>query len=187
MKYFYYICYIPLAILSLLLTYVIAYPLAPLLPLFATEQMGPLDNGGSQGLGPRLPKWLNWFMTPDNSLYGDSTFISINDKSYWSQVKWLWRNPAYSFALQTITSPYKTSVIGDPAIGDNATARAGWCIAQVNDLFLFRLVVPIGFSRCIYCNFGWNIMAIVDPNVTVKPTAWQATFVFSPRISGFNK
>jgi len=185
MKYLYYVFYLPMALVDILLSYVISYPLAPLLPLFATEQDGPLDNGGHTGLGPRLPKWLNWFQTPDNSLYGDAGFIAINGQSYLSQVKWLWRNPAYSFAMSTVTSPYTTSFSGDPTIKDNDNARAGWCVAHVNDLFLLRLVLPIGFSRCIYCNFGWNIMAIVDPNVQPKPTTWQATFVFSPRLSGF--
>jgi len=28
-------------------------------------------------------------------------------------------------------------------------------------------------------------MGLVDVNVNPKPIAWQATFVFSPRISGF--
>jgi len=37
----------------------------------------------------------------------------------------------------------------------------------------------------LYFNFGWNVIGLVDPNVNPKPDTWQATFVFSPRISGF--
>jgi hypothetical protein len=185
MRYLYYVAYLPIAFLSVLLTFVIAYPIAPLLPLFATMQEGPCDNGGHICVGPRLPKWLSWFQTPDNSLYGDAGAIARNGKSYWAQVLWLWRNPAYSFAMATVASPYTTSFSGDPTIKDNDNARGGWCVAHVNNLFLLRLVLPIGFKRCIYCNFGWNIMAIIDPNVQPKPESWQATFVISPRLSGF--
>ena len=170
---------------NLLITFLIAYPLAPLLPLLATDQEGPLDNNGSRGIGPRLPSWLSWFQTPDNSLYGDATFVAINGQSYWSMVKWLRRNIAYSVFLRYLTAPYNTQVSGDPTIKDNDNAKAGWCLVHANGLFQYRLVLPIGFGRCIYCNFGWNIMALVDPGVKIKPNPYQATFVFSPRLSGF--
>ena len=155
------------------------------MPIFANDALGWLDNGSRFGVGPRLPKWLNWFMTPDNSLDGDGTFERLNPPSYWSKVKWLWRNPAYSFALRYIYTPYTTTVIGDPTIKDNDNAKAGWCYVTANGLFQLRIVFPIGFSRCLYCNFGWNIMGVVDPNVQPKPNEWEATYVFSPRISGF--
>ena len=124
-------------------------------------------------------------MTPDNSLDGDATFKRLNPPSYWSQVKWLWRNPAYSFALRYVQVPYDTVVKGDPTIKDNDNAKAGWCLVKSNGLFQFRWVRPIGFSRCLYCNFGWNIMGLADPQVMPKPITWQSTFVFSPRLSGF--
>lgn len=179
-----YLYYAILAPISLILT-LVGLVIAPVLPLFATEQEGWLDNGSTWGVGPRLPGWLSWFMTPDNDLYGDATFVRINGCSYWSQVKWLWRNPAYSFALRYLTAPYNTTVSGDPTIRDNDNARAGWCSVTSNGLFQFRWIQPIGFSRCILVNLGWNIMALADPNVKTKPNPYQATFVFSPRISGF--
>lgn len=181
MIYLYYAILVPI---SLILT-LVGLVIAPVLPLFATEREGWLDNGSTWGVGPRLPTWLNWFMTPDNDLYGDATFVRINGKSYWSQVKWLWRNPAYSFGLRYLTAPFTTSVSGDPTIRDNDNARAGHCTVHANGLFLYRLVLPIGFSRCIYINIGWNIMALVDPNARPKTDPYEATFVFSPRISGF--
>jgi len=64
-------------------------------------------------------------------------------------------------------------------------AKAGWCFVKANGLFQFVLVAPIGFSRCIYINFGWNIRALVADNVTNRAELYQATFVFSPRLSGF--
>ena len=159
--------------------------LAPVLPIFAVQKDGWLDNHSIWGIGPRLPTWLNWFMTPDNSLDGDATFEKINGRSYWAKVKWLWRNPAYSFAIRYIASPYTTSVAGDKTIKDNDNAKAGWCLVHANGLFQFTSVTPIGFNRCIYVNLGWNIRGLVDDNVQPKPQNWQSTFVFSPRISGF--
>lgn len=179
-----YILYILLVPISLLIT-LIAVILAPVMPVFTQQKLWWCDNHSYQAVGPVLPNWLNWFNTPDNTLNGDATFQNINGISYWSKVKWLWRNPAYSFALRYITSPYTTSVNGDPTIKDNDNAKAGWCLVHANGLFQFTLVAPIGFSRCVYVNLGWNVRGLVDVNVQPKPQEWQATFVFSPRISGF--
>jgi len=179
-----YIIYLILAHISLLLT-LLAVILAPVMPLFAVQKLWWCDNHSYQAVGPVLPSWLNWFMTPDNTLNGDATFQTNNGISYWSKVKWLWRNPAYSFALRYLSAPYTTSVSGDPTIKDNDNAKKGWCLVHANGLFQFTLVAPIGFSRCIYVNLGWNIRGLVDVNVQPKPQEWQATFVFSPRISGF--
>lgn len=179
-----YLIYLILVPISLLLT-LIAVILAPILPIFTVQKLWWCDNHSYQAVGPVLPTWFNWFMTPDNTLNGDSTFQSINGISYVSKIKWLWRNPAYSFALKYIQAPYTTFVTGDPTIKDNDNAKAGWCLVHANGLFQFTLVAPIGFSRCIYVNLGWNVRGLVDVNVNPKPQEWQATFVFSPRISGF--
>jgi hypothetical protein len=181
MVYFLYLILVPI---SLVIT-LVAVILAPIMPIFATQQEGWNDNHSYWGVGPRLQKWLTWFMTPDNSLDGDAAFEKLNSPSYWSKVKWLWRNPAYSFALKYLHAPYSVSTKGDTSIKDNDNAKAGWCFVTANGLFQFRLVLPIGFKRCIYCNFGWNVIGLADPNINPKPDPWQATFVFSPRISGF--
>ena len=180
-----YLIYALLVPISLILT-VISIPLAPILVLFARPILGWCDNHSYEAVEPRLPSWLDWFMTPDNSLNGDATFQTMFPPGqWWSQVHWLWRNPAYSFALRYLGTPYTTSVQGDKTIKDNDNAKAGWCKVSVNGLFQFTLVTPIGFSRCIYVNLGWNIRGLVDDNVQPKPDIWQATYVFSPRISGF--
>ena len=175
-----YILYLALVPISLVIT-LLSLVIAPVLPLFATQQIGWLDNGSGWGVGPRLPKWLSWFQTPDNSLDGDATFERINGISYWSKVKWLWRNPAYAFALEYIHSPYKVTIKGDNSIKDNDNAKAGWCLVHANGLFQFTFVTPIGFSRCIYVVLGWNIRGVV----TTEKDIYEATFAFSPRISGF--
>lgn len=179
-----YAIYILLVPISLIIT-LIAVVLAPVMPIFTKQIDGWLDNHSMWGIGPRLPSWLNVFMTPDNSLNGDATFEKINGRSYWSKVKWLWRNPAYSFGLRYLNNPYLTRVWGDKTIKDNNNAKAGWCFVNANGLFQFTSVTPIGYSRCIYVNLGWNIRALVDDGVPIKPDPYQATFVFSPRISGF--
>jgi len=179
-----YVIYPFLVVYNLLMT-LIAVILAPVLPVFATQQDGWLDNHSMWGRGPRLPTWLNLFMTPDNSLDGDATFDRINGRSYWSKVKWLWRNPAYSVCLRYLINPYYTRVWGDKTIKDNDNAKAGWCLVHANGLFQFTSVTPIGYNRCVYVNLGWNIRALMDDGVPVKPDPYQATFVFSPRISGY--
>lgn len=187
-----YFIYALLAPISLILT-LVALILSPILPLFATQQDGWLDNHSIWGIGPRLPNWLSWFQTPDNSLDGDSTFQQINGRSYLAKVKWLIRNPAYAFALRYVTPAvkepfpiYDTSVSGDKTIRDNDNAKEGWCLVHAEGLFQFTLVKRIfSTNRCIYVNLGWNIRGLVDDNVSPKPASWQATFVFSPRISGF--
>jgi hypothetical protein len=179
-----YILYPFLVIYNLLMT-LIAVILAPVLPAFATEQEGWLDNHSIWDIGPRLPRWLNLFMTPDNSLDGDATFQKLNGISYWAKVKWLWRNPAYSVCLRYLHNPYYTIVKGDKTIKDNDNAKAGWCFVRANGLFQFTVIAPIGFARCFRFTGGWNIMALVDDNVPIKPDPYQATFAFSPRLSGF--
>jgi hypothetical protein len=181
-----YLIYLLLVPVSLLIT-LVAVIFAPIMPWFATPQMGWCDNHSYQAIDPRLPKWLNWFMTPDNSLWGDFTFQKLHKGTnpYWSQVLWLWRNPAYSFAIRYLEGPFWAQVKGDNTIKDNDNAKAGWCFIKINGLFQFVLVAPIGFSRCIYVNLGWNIRALVDPNAKPDIHPYEATFVFSPRISGF--
>jgi len=180
-----YLVYLVLVPISLLIT-LVAVIFAPIMPVFKVMKEWWCDNHSFRAIGPVLPSWLNWFMTPDNTLDGDATFQKLNGISYWSKVKWLWRNPAYSFALRYLHNPYYTKVWGDKTIKDNDNAKEGWCLVHANGLFQFRLVKRIfSTNRCVYVNFGWNVIGLVDDNVPVKPDPWQATFVFSPRISGF--
>ena len=178
--------WLALAVGNLFVT-LITIILSPILPVFASQQLGPCDNNRHIGIGPRLPKWLSWFQTPDNSLDGDATFERLNPPSYLNRAKWLRRNPGYNVGTRYLTAPYDTKVNGNPSIKDNDNAKAGWCFVRSNGLFQLRLVVPFpfGFKHCFYWNFGWNIMGLADPNVTPKPNPWEATFACSPRFSGF--
>ena len=184
MIYFIYLLLVPV---SLALT-LLALILAPLMVLFKVEKEWWCDNHNYRAVGPVLPTWLNWFMTPDNTLDGDAGAIERNGKGYWAKVLWLWRNPLYSFALRYLTPEYKTSVKGDKTIKDGDNAKAGWCFVRANGLFQFAYVTDLGNGRCRMGNLGWNIRALVDDNVQPKPDPYQATFAFTPfRKSGFKK
>jgi len=179
-----FLIYAILVPISLLLT-LIAVITAPIMPIFTVQKEWWCDNHSFRAVGPVLPSWLNWFMTPDNTLDGDATFQKLNGQSYWSKVKWLWRNPAYSFALRYIEgNPVYWK--GDKTIKDNDGAKEGWLYVYSDGLFQFVYIKRIlSTSRCIYVNCGWNIRVLVDDNVSPKPNPVQATFVFSPRISGY--
>jgi hypothetical protein len=79
--------------------------ITPLLPILAVSHTGALDNNNSSGLGPRLPKWLSWFDTPDNSLFGDSKWNKEHSGTYWNQVCWLYRNSLYGFKWTVLSLP----------------------------------------------------------------------------------
>jgi hypothetical protein len=179
-----YLKYTLMALVSLPLT-LLGLILAPVLPLLAEQRDGWLDNQGMWGRGPRLPLWLDWFMTPDNSLDGDATFERINGRSYLAKVKWLLRNPCYAFGIKYLSVPHTATYIGDNTIKDNDNAKEGWLFVRANNLFQFVWIIPIGFHRCFMVNLGWNVRALVDDNYMPKPLQYQATFVFSPRISGY--
>lgn len=181
MIYLRYIILVPINLLATLLAII----LSPILPLFSSEDYGWVNNGEKMAFGPRLPFWLDWFQTWDNSLDGDATFATQNPPSYLSKMKWIVRNPAPSVSLRILSEPFNASYTGDNSIHDNDNAKAGWVFVTATDTFQFAFIIPIGFSRCVYVNLGWNIRALVDTNVNTKPNPYHATFVFSPRISGF--
>jgi hypothetical protein len=169
---------------SLVIT-LLAVLLSPILPIFSTNEYGWLDNGSKEGFGPRLPKWLSWFQTPDNSLDGDATFESLNPPSYLSKTKWIIRNPGYGYGVKYLDAPFTTQYWGDNTIKDNDNAKEGCLFVKANGLFQYVYIKQIASTdRCVYINLGWNIRALVDPNATIR-NPYEATFSFSPRISGY--
>ena len=181
-----YILYPFLVIINLIGT-ALTYPLAPLIVLFKSNQVGWLDNATKQGSGPRLFKFLSWFQTPDNSLDGDHTFESLFPPSWWSRCHWLWRNPFYGFAVKTFDGSTGMSYKGTL---DCNVDKPGYILVIGHGLFQWVYYKKLG-SKCLYLNFGWNIKALVDP-AFITPDQWHdntalikdypATFAFSPRI-----
>lgn len=161
---------------SLLVT-VLGILLAPILPLFAR-------NGW-------LPDWLNWFQTPDNSLYGDDGWktehwmwrykLPVLLCTYVGEFGWLLRNPGHGYGVVKLTGdPIIATFSGNEHVNDSPGIE-GTCTVYCQGLFQWVWVKRISTGKCIYCNFGWNIKGCIGGNERTH----LATFTFSPRISSW--
>lgn len=165
---------------------VFATLIAPILPLFALFQMGNSDNNNKRAFEPRLPKWLSWFMTPDNSLYGDHGWQTVHYpkyKSYLGQVLWLIRNSAYgliygplSAEFEHIDDIYST---GNPNLDRKKYAHAGGAFtARHGDYFQWMKIVDVPvLKRTFYVNLGWLFDPFVENPDT--PNDYRAPLKFS--------
>ena len=177
----------PFLVIINLIGTILTFPLALLIVLFAKDKMGWVNNATAKAIGPRLPKWLNWFQTWDNSLDGDITFVTTHKPSWWSKVQWLWRNPFYGFAVVEFDGSTGMSYLGNLATNET---HYGYILVTGHGLFQWVYTRKLG-SKTLYLNFGWNIRALVDP-AFITPDQWHnnteviknyhATFAFSPRI-----
>lgn len=183
MIYLIYLLLVPINLVGTILT----FPLAFFLPLFATGQYGWINNATAKATEPRLPFWLNWFQTWDNSLWGDNGFKESHKSSWWSEVQWLWRNPFYGFAVKTFDGSTGMTYSGDLATSET---HYGHILVTGHGLFQWVYTRKLG-SKTLYINLGWNIRALVDPafitpdqwhDNTEAIKDWHATFAFSPRI-----
>jgi hypothetical protein len=84
---------------------VVTWIITPALPLFSELRYGGLNNNHIMGIGLRLPVWLSWFDTRDNSLLGDSKWQVQHSGTYWNQVCWLYRNSLYGFKWTVLSLP----------------------------------------------------------------------------------
>lgn len=182
------------ALLSLL-TSALTYLLAPVVVLFAKEQIGFLDNSTKFGQGYYLPNWLKVFQAPDNSLDGDEGWRTLHWQwrfklpkiiaTYVGRVGWLWRNPGYGFGLITLTNSNLTNVavIGNPTVGIDPFVP-GTLLIDDGTYFQYRKVAKIfGSNYILYYNAGWNIKGLYE---SPKGTTQVCTFAFSPRIRKLN-
>lgn len=154
---------------------VLAFFLTPILPAFARPRLGPVDNNHGQAVEPRLPRWLAWFDTPDNSLLGDKNWKATHDGGYWSQVAWLYRNSLYGFKWGPIAAPMggKRIIHGDPDINRN-NGHYGVLRITMGPYWQWKCVKPIGRSqRCWMINLGWMLN---------DASQARALFMFSPRV-----
>lgn len=174
--------------LMLVLT-ALTYPLAFILPFFAREREGLLNNGTKTGMGWYLPKWLNWFQTPDNSLDGDYGWrtehwqwrFKLPCSTYVGRVGWLWRNPAYGFGCVMMAGdPILATFSGNQSVNDSPGVE-GYCLVHSQGLFQWVWVKRISEGKCLYFNFGWGIKGLIDG----AQRTHKASFQFSPRISSW--
>lgn len=158
---------------------IVAFIVTPLLPLFREWREGPIDNNHSIAYGWRLPKWLFWFDTPDNPLTGDSHFRELNEMSYWSMVKWLYRNSLYGFKWSVLAAERPEGYVqvgtGDKRINRNNGIFGTYTARIVDtDYWQWKRVKPIGNTGyCTMLNFGW-LLDDLDQK--------KCLFMFSPRI-----
>lgn len=152
-----------------------AYLLAPILPLFAS------DDGW-------LPNSLAWFQTPDNSLDSDEgwqTHFTWIKNRYIRRVLWLWRNPAYGFdnTVLSLRIPANSTIeyYGNNYVSDNPLT-AGWVFRTITKneeliIWQFYTVIPYRFFslRCIRINLGWKLWG----NISVGQTK-QFVCSFNP-------
>jgi hypothetical protein len=155
---------------------IVALIVTPFLPLFAVERYGPINNNTGMGTEPRLPLWLAWFDTPDNSLLGDLHWKQDHPKGgYWSRVGWLYRNRLYGFKWGPIAAPWSQPIVvhGDPDI-NYATGHFGEMDIKMNCYWQWKIVKRIGKTRrCWVINMGW----LLDNTSSAK-----ALYMFSPRL-----
>lgn len=159
-----------LAVLSL-----VALLVTPLLPAFAAPRLGPVNNNNGTAVEPRLPRWLAWFDTPDNSLLGDSGWRATHGGGYGAQVAWLYRNSLYGFKWGPIAAPMSVDRVikGDPTINRN-NGHYGVLRIAMGDYWQWKCVQPLGATGyCWMINLGW----LLDDAGQQK-----ALFLFSPRL-----
>lgn len=149
--------------------------LAPVLPLFREWRLGPVDNANAYRVEPRLPWWLTWFDTSDNSLYGDGGWKNEHCKaydSYFGMVRWLWRNGGHNFNYKVLGC--RTGVLH----------RRDGCYFTYNDegFWLYRRFIPLAYEvwfwkwrvasvgiagKYLELFFGWNLSGEPDESCKV--------------------
>ena len=168
---------------------IFAVLITPILPLFATSEN-------------KLPKWLAWFDTPDDPLYGDHGFsnehawfkgdpaLLTRAQRYWNRCHWLWRNPAYGWDWtvlayhpkpeDVLTVKGRGTIDGVPVVDDlrlvagNLT-YGGWFFARQGYAWQLYIRKRWSETHSTKLNFGWKLWSL--------PKSCQ--FVFSP--TGFWK
>ena len=154
-------------LIASLLVEVVARIIAPVLPAFATMQPGKTDNNNSFATEPRLPRWLAWFQTPDNSLWGDTGWRTIhypNYDSYWGMVRWLWRNSATGFARSVLARGVflrDVKYTGNPKVTAERPGIFDTFRATDGSTWQFKKAFPL-WGKNIGFNFGWQINSMIE-------------------------
>lgn len=149
--------FVPANLVMLLLAYI----LAPILPIFSKDGW--------------LPRWLWWFQTPDFSLDGDGGWqdehwqfrkkLSPTLSRYVGQVGWLWRNPAYGFDWTVLAFKpkrgYKMISHGTRPVS-GSVEHNGWFFAMIHNLdgsSAWQLYITIHLTKThsTKFNFGWKL------------------------------
>lgn len=159
-----------------------------LLPLFAQERYGPVDNNARNDYEPRLPRWLAWFDTPDNSLYGDTGWRTLHCPEHWASylgmALWLFRNSATGFSRSVLAKEvHRQDVIfqGDPHISVDRGVYGVFTAKDGHGAWQYKRVLPL-FGKNIGLNFGWNI----DPLVKNQEPSMRCHYKVSLKLKDRN-
>jgi hypothetical protein len=178
-----YIKYWFLAIFSLFAKYFIAYPLTPFLVL--------LNTGGDY---PKLPGWVSWFDTEDNSIDGDDPWKTLwrpylkqtnSYQRYINQCHWLWRNSLHNFQISImgikLLSTDKLEVVTDASIQNTRPGKSGLVrryITRNRQIIAFHWYYIHQWKwwpdRCVRINLGWKLWGNINNSDIV------VQFTFSP-------
>lgn len=134
----------------------ISKALAPILPAFREDRHGPIDNNHGTAIEPRLPKWLAWFDTDDNSLYGDHGWKTKHTKdhtSYWGMVGWLLRNGGHGFNYKVIGCRAKP-------MPERKSGEYFW--KRDDGYWLYRRFFKLTETRFVEVFLGWNLYGTVE-------------------------
>lgn len=168
---------------------VLANLIAPLLPIFAKPVLGLSDNGQALLVEPRLPHWLSWFQTPDNSLYGDKGWQTIHYpdyKSYTGQWLWLVRNSAHGLVNGPLAARFNAiseiKYTGNPWLHKSNPEHIGQKFyATCGNYFQYMTVRKIPtINRAIFFNIGWQFDPFIEDSNTKN--AYVAALKFSIKI-----
>lgn len=171
---------------------VFATLIAPILPLFATVQLGNSDNNNARLYEPRLPKWLSWFQPSDNSLWGDKGWQTIHYpayKSYLGQVLWLVRNSAYGLIYGPLSAKFDRigdiASVGNPRLDRRNPDHIGqWFEASYAGYFQWMKIIRVPFlKRSIYVNLGWLFDPFVENPATTDAYLAPLKFSIKPGVS----
>ena len=184
--------YLPLDIVTTLL----AFPLAPLIGLFA-------DGKGGVTLNRHNP--LRLWLTLDNPIEGDeghvrrwSAFVEKYPRFglYVQRVFWLWRNKAYGWSWYVMNAHVaKDAPVwqwGDPRTGDDPY-YTGWWIGttSMNPLtarWMVYAVCPTFPGKCLRLYLGWKLRECLenrlkhqtDPTEPLKDVSAMYVCSFNP-------
>lgn len=148
-----------------------------------------------------LPPAFWWMETPDNSLDGDNGWktehwqwrYSLPDPlaNYVGRVGWLWRNPAYAFALDVLGAPIPlgavATITGDIKTSDNP-GHAGHLFIRVGDYWEYYLVIPYGSTgRCLRARFGWKLKDYAEAVARGEQLSTVAMYaIYANPLKGFD-
>lgn len=142
--------------------------LTPILPLFAVKRGGWCDNGNRWLVEPRLPVWLAWFDTPDNSLWGDTGWREKHCPKYWNtylgMALWLWRNSATGFARSVLALRVVAKdviYIGPLDISPDRPGVFGHFWASDGRAWQHKCAFQF-LGKNIGLNFGWQIDPLLE-------------------------